>query len=260
MRKSAKPNFLVIGAARAGTTLLHQYLCQHPEIYLPKSKRPEPHFFLKSDQYSKGEDWYHRTYFNDVRNEKAIGEISTSNLYGDKVPERIFQYNPHIKFIVLLRDPVERAFSNYWHSKLNGFEDLPFHEAVINETDRLNALSGEISEIAPFAYSGRSQYINQFNNYLRFFDKNQFLVVLFEDFIENPLVQLKGISRFLTVDESFVFQYINDRPNKSVPDEERPSPATLKYLDNLFCNSNKELAELFNLNLAKWNSQNYLAT
>lgn len=249
-----KPNFLVIGTVRSGTTLLHEYFLQHPDIYVPKSKRPEPHFFLKTNNYLKGENWYHSTFFSGVKNEKAIGEISTSYIYGEHVPARIHDYNSELKFIIILRDPIDRAFSNYWHSKVNGFENLDFYEAILIEDERLSQLSDELKEIAPFAYVGRSHYLKQFKNYLKYFRKEQFLILLFEDLIKNPLKELKEISSFLKVDENFKYKMINNKPNKSKPEHEEPEFRSKEYLKEIFEAENKELANLFELNLGEWKS------
>ncbi|MEM7161982.1 MAG: sulfotransferase [Bacteroidota bacterium] len=246
-----KPNFLVIGAARSGTTLLHSYLLQHPEIYVPKNKQPEPHFFLKSHLYQKGEDWYHEKFFSEVTSEKAIGEISTSYLFGEKVPERIKNYNPHMRFLVMLREPKQRAFSNYWHSFKNGFEHIPFEDAIKQEELRSENLSEELKEIAPYSYVGRSAYFGQLNRFLNHFHRAQFMPMLFEDFISKPLEVLQEICWFLKVDESFAFSPITEKENASNPGQEIDG-STKTYLDEVFEPLNRELAELFDLNLEKW--------
>src|SRR5436305_13662497 len=103
------PNFLIIGAARSGTTTLYTHLKRHPDIYLPPRKRPEPHFFYKSAEYERGIGYYEERYFSACRNESAIGEASTSYVFGPTVPGRIRAALPDIKAICLLRNPVERA-------------------------------------------------------------------------------------------------------------------------------------------------------
>lgn len=247
-----RPNFLVIGAARSGSTLLHQYFLQHPEIFVPQSKQPEPHFFLKTSLYERGVEWYHSTFFSNVKNEKAIGEISTSHMYGEHVPERMYKYNPNLRFIVLLRNPVQRAFSNYWHSRKNGLEKISFDEAIQNETERLNALNTTMKEIAPFAYIGRSLYSEQFKRFFKYFDREQFHVTLFEELIENPKNELVKMLKFLGVNPDFEFKMVNSQLNKSRPENAQISAESEVFLTKLFEVGNNELQELFNLNLAKW--------
>ena len=245
------PNFLVLGAARSGTTLLHSYLLQHPEIYLPKSKQPEPHFFLKSEHYQKGSEWYHERYFSAVNDEKAIGEISTSYLFGENVAGRIASYNPLLKFIVVLREPKQRAYSNYWHSFKNGFEEIPFDEAIRNEQDRLLGLDEKLKEIAPYAYVGRSLYFEQLERYLNYFDPSQFYVFLFEHFINNPKKYLNEICRFLAVNDNFQWTDINEKANASNPGMEMTEDSR-SFLNDIFESENEKLAELFDLNLKQW--------
>ena len=247
-----KPNFLVIGAARSGTTLLHSYLLQHPEIFIPKDKRPEPHYFLKSKLFAEGDEWYQQRFFSEVQNEKAIGEISTSYLFGEKVPERIHAYHSEMKFVVMLREPKARAFSNYWHSSKNGFDKLPFDEAVILEEERTTKLEGDLIEIAPYSYIGRSLYVQQFKRYLNYFNPSQFHISLFEEFILNPFDELNRICKFLNVDTEYSWDLIEKEINKSSPIGHSYSEKTAQMMNDLFKSENAELAELFDLNLDAW--------
>ena len=109
------PNFLIIGAARAGTTTIYNHLKDHPDVYLPAQKRPEPHFFLKESEYARGISYYEERFFSARRDERAVGEASTSYLFGQQVPKRIRAALPGVKLICVLRNPVERAFSSPDH-------------------------------------------------------------------------------------------------------------------------------------------------
>lgn len=249
---SSKPNFLVIGAARSGTTLLHQYFLQHPEIYVPFSKQPEPHFFLKTANYIKGDEWYTQTFFSDVRDEKAVGEISTSHLYGENVARRIFEFDPNMKLVILLREPTQRAFSSYWHSKKNGIEKLSFQEAVLTEDSRMAALDGEKLEIAPFAYIGRSKYATQIERFLQYFKKDKFHISLFEDLTIDGPGEMKKICDFLEVDVNFEFDLIKEKLNRSVPEGSAMDKQILSLLKAKFVQENEKLAQLFDLNLNSW--------
>ena len=249
---SEQPNFLVIGAARSGTTLLHQYFLQHPDIYVPKNKQPEPHYFLKSSNYEKGVENYLDSFFTEVGKEKAIGEISTSNMYGEHVAKRIFEFDPNMKLIVLLREPVQRAFSNYWHSKNNGFEKLTFQEAILTEDSRLAGLDREIAEIAPYAYIGRSRFATQLERFLKYFKKEQIHISLFEDLISKTRAELVNICGFLNVDNSFAFELIKEKLNKSVPEGGEMDKRVMLLLKAKFKPENERLAKLFDLNLKPW--------
>ena len=141
------PNFLVIGAAKSGTSSLYMYLKQHPEIYMSPIK--EPHFFSFDDEskMTKGPgDPIHKaiTNFDDyqaqfdgVTDEKAIGEASTSYLYRPEAPGRIHAMLPDAKLIVILRNPVDRAFSAYMHVVRDKREtSKDFAEALSKEESR----------------------------------------------------------------------------------------------------------------------------
>ena len=94
-----KVDFLIIGAARSGTSSLHNVLSNHRSIYLPKQP-PEPNFFFKDTEYKKGIKYYHQKYFNNTSTKKFMGEKSTSYFYSSsKVAKRIFNYNPNVKMV-----------------------------------------------------------------------------------------------------------------------------------------------------------------
>lgn len=246
------PNFLIIGAARSGTSMLHDLLKQHPDVYLPFQKQPEPHFFLKRDEYSKGEDYYLRKYFGEVGDEIAIGETSSSYLYGEKVPQRIKAFNPSMKLLVLLREPVNRAYSNYWHSKKNGFEDLDFRTAIETASERSLSLTGKLKEIDPYAYLQRSLYGIQLDNYLKYFPVEQMHIELFEDFIEKPQKVLKEIYAFLEIDTSFEADLSNYNQNQSRPDQSYIEPIFEYELKNYFKSSNKRVEEIIGRSISFW--------
>jgi len=247
------PNFLVIGAARSGTTSLHGLLIQHPEIYLPRNKQPEPHFFLKTSEYKKGYHYYLKKHFDNVANEKAIGEISTSYLFGDEVAERIWNYNSNMKLICMLRDPVQRAFSNYWHSKKNGFEKLEFPEAIHQAEQRHSKLDLKQKEIAPFAYIGRGLYGFQIEKYLKFFNRDQICILIMEEFYNDIQAEIKKLYNFLSVDSSFIPNTQQLNPNKSVPENEALSSELVAEISPYFRESNELLFNLIGRKPEAWN-------
>ena len=153
------PNFFCIGAQKAGTTTLYNLLIQHPQIYLPINKK-ELHFFDVEENYNKGTLWYLTKYFSKIKNESAIGEVTPSYCYYPKTPKRIFeQFGPDIKFIFILRNPVQRAVSLYNMMVSRGVETLPFHEAVEKESLRLETNNTEFKR--NFSYIDRGYYSKQ---------------------------------------------------------------------------------------------------
>lgn len=198
------PNFLVIGAPRAGTTTLYRLLQGHPDIYMSPNK--EPFFFalegVKEPFRGPGElqgvrtiDDYERL-FDDAGEARAIGEASTLYLHSKKAPINIARHVPDMKLIALLRNPVERAYSNYLEHRWEGREPLPtFKSALEHETER--SLAGW----SPFwQYRSMGLYGEQLERYLRIFRADQLRIFLFDEFIQDQNTVLEAIARFLEVD------------------------------------------------------------
>lgn len=204
------PNFLIIGAHKAGTTSLYHYLKQHPQIYMSSVKETN---FLDYE----GENWEFRgpggnviklfpvtnieayqTLFQEVSNETAIGEASPRYLYNPRVPERIQHYIPDTKLIAILRDPVERAFSNFSHFVRDGYEPLDDFSQAIQEAEVRfrNDLPGGKYVRYGFYYAHLKTYFERFN-------RAQIRIYLYEEFKANPLCVLQDIFRFLNVDDTF---------------------------------------------------------
>ena len=135
------PNFMCIGAAKSGTTSLYDILKQHSDIFLPSFK--EPHFFDIPSVYQNGIEWYEKTYFQSVKNEKCIGDFSPTYLFDEHAPERILNdLGDNVKFIIILRNPVDRAYSHYLHSKRDEHENLSFKDALSLEKNRVYCKKG----------------------------------------------------------------------------------------------------------------------
>lgn len=193
-----QPNFLCIGTQKAGTTTLHDILIQHPEVYLPESK--EAHFFDINEHYERGLKWWVDTFFSSVRSETIIGAMTPEYLYYEEVPLRILEtLGPNIKIIVLLRNPVDRAFSHYLMTKRRGFENYSFKEATHLEKDRIK--DGEF-ERSHFSYTSRGMYCEQVKRYRNIFPKENILVVRFEDdLLDNRQATISKILNFLELDD-----------------------------------------------------------
>ena len=114
------PEFLIGGAPRAGTTWLYALLDRHPSIYMAKPLKPEPKFFLVDQLYEKGLEYYARTWFADAGAAPLAGEKSTDYLESAAAAERIARDLPRVKLVFVLREPVDRAHSNFLWTKMNG--------------------------------------------------------------------------------------------------------------------------------------------
>lgn len=247
------PNFLIIGAARSGTTSLYSALQQHRDIYLPRSKRPEPHFFLKEDEFKKGLSYYEQRYFSEWSGQRAAGEASTSYLYGPRVPARVAASLPDVRLICILRNPVERAYSGYWHSVKSGLEQLSFDEAIAHEPERKAEIAGTpLGEIAPFAYVERGMYFEQLQRWLERFDRSRMLVLLFDDLTADPAAALNDVARFLDVDAGAFATSGFGKENTSVPAGEILTPAMYRSLADRFRNDVHALERLLDRDLSTW--------
>ena len=205
------PNFLIIGAAKAGTTALYHYLQQHPQIYMSPHK--EPRFFALEgesiDFQGPGDKTRfrfvtdmesYRALFDGVSGEIAIGEASPWYLYVPQAGDRIKHHLPDVKLIAILREPVARAYSNFIHALREGLEPVEdFAQAMEAEAERISH-----NWSYRWHYKQKGFYYGQIKHYFELFDREQIKVYLYEDFISNPASLLQDIFRFLGVDETFV--------------------------------------------------------
>lgn len=208
------PEFLIIGAAKCGTTSLYNYLIQHPQI-LACSKK-EVHYF---DYYHhKRLNWY-RSHFPSVsevekkrtyKDQRIISGESTPYYFAHPLsPERAHQLLPNAKLLCMLRNPVDRAISSYYNQVRLGIEKLKtFEEAIDKETDRIkgheerlrNDPSYSSYEHKYFAYLRRSEYADQLENWLNYFPREQLLVINSEEFYANPQPHFVKAIEFLNLD------------------------------------------------------------
>jgi hypothetical protein len=177
-----RPDFVIIGTQRGGTTSLYRYLSQHPDI--GSALRKEVHFFDR--YYEKGMDWY-LAHFPMSGEVPVVGEASPYYLFHPDVPDRVRGVLPHAKFIVLLRNPVDRAYSHYSMNVGKGFESLSFEDAIHQERERLSC-SDDPASISwqYYSYIERGVYVDQLKRWMSVFPREQFLVIKSEDFYKDP--------------------------------------------------------------------------
>jgi|TARA_B110000967_G_scaffold12980_1_gene12528 hypothetical protein len=192
------PNFMCIGAAKSGTTSLYDILMQHSDIFLPSFK--EPHFFDIPSVYQNGIEWYKKTYFQSVKNEKCIGDFTPTYLFEERAPERILNdLGVNMKFIIILRNPVDRAYSHYLHSNRDEHENLSFKEALSLEKSRVN--EKDYLSYLRLSYSGQGMYCQMLTRYFKFFPKDNFLIINFEEeFVSQRESTINKIFNFLELD------------------------------------------------------------
>lgn len=195
-------DFLIIGAQKCGTTSLYRYLTQHPQIV--SATRKEVHFFDLN--YSLGLDWYSTQLGKFNRPTCLYGEASPYYIFHPHVPQRVYQHFSRVKLIVLLRNPVDRAISHYYHefNRLKA-ETLPLEEAIAREPDRLK---GELEKLETdptyysynhqhYTYLSRGLYLEQLDRWMKLFPKEQFLILSSEEFWANPDRALTEVFDFL---------------------------------------------------------------
>ncbi len=172
-------NLFCIGCPKSGTTTLFKILCQHSQIHTPKFKEP---FFFNNSNYQNGIDWYANTYYNDIKNEKWVLDFTPSYIYSDEALFRINEYSKgkDLKFIVMLRNPVERAYSHYLHTLRDGLEDLDFNDAVQAESERLLNYENNLLSQLKYSYIYQSLYHKHLSKYFESFGRNNFFVINYD--------------------------------------------------------------------------------
>ena len=197
------PNFMCLGAAKSGTTTLYDILRQHPDIYIPSFK--EPHFFDIPENFNNGLKWYQKNYYKKA-NHKIIADFTPSYFFDLNAPKRIFDtLGSQMKFLVILRNPVDRAYSHYLHSKRDDHENMSFQEALTLEVSRLQKYDEESDYLSYLRHSYVHQglYSEMLQRYLGYFSLENFLFINFEkDFLEETDLTIKKILDFLDIDNS----------------------------------------------------------
>jgi len=192
------PDFIIIGAAKSGTTTLYQYLCRHPQIFMSTPK--EVDFFASNNDvnYAKGLNWY-ASLFVEAGTQQICGEATPKYTYWPHFPDaaiRIAQVLPQVKLIYIMRHPVERAYSHYvqfiknHQNKQHNFK-VPetFEKSIEKNTYILNI----------------SDYMKQIEQYLQFFPRESFLFLFLDDLIQNPAEVMRKVCGFVGIDEDFNF-------------------------------------------------------
>lgn len=208
MKNERRPNLFIIGAMKSGTTSLHNYLGSHPRIFMCEPK--EPGYFVEELTLSRGPEWYMRL-FEGARDELIIGESSTHYtklpLYLG-VPERIARFSPDARFIYIMRDPVQRVISHYWHNVRN----------LRWEAERRDMLTAVKRDPQ---YQAFSNYAMQLEPYLRLFGRDRIYVMTFESLAAHPRESVREIFRWLGVDPTHAPKALDERWNSAPAEAKR---------------------------------------
>jgi Sulfotransferase domain len=253
-RTRALPDFVVIGAQKSGTTSLYRYLIAHPSIV--GAARKEVHYFDLN--HRRGVDWY-RSNFPPRRGLERLtsrlgrraltGEASPYYLFHPHVPERMHELLPDASLIVLLRDPVERAISHHNHEVQDGFETLPFEEAIAAEERRLprspDVLAADYESPAAFShlhhsYLSRGRYAEQLETWFERYPRDRFLITDSRVLFDDPPATVARIFAFLGLPRHELAGYDN-LTSRSKSDV---APEVRRRLYDYFAPHNQRLYEL----------------
>lgn len=244
------PEVIIIGAQKSGTTSLFEYLKNHPR--LSASYKKEVHFFdgglnPKVDDFNKGIKWY-KTHFplKFINNKKIAYEASPLYIFNPLVPERIYNQIPKAKLIVVLRNPVERAISHYFHEKRQGRETLQITGAMKQEEQRLE----EVIKIKDYksnafihaSYKSRGIYHEQLNRYYALFPKENLLVLNSDELFKQPLETLKTVYEFLGIED--YSDSANLKPQNIGSNRSKVDNSVYQLLETYFAEHNEKLFQL----------------
>lgn len=251
------PDFIIIGASRSGTTSLYEYLNQHPSIIRGVGK--EIHYFDKN--FDRGIKWY-KSFFptkrkksklEDKQNGKCLtGESTPRYLYHHHAPKRVLQLLPNVKLIVVLRNPIDRAYSRYEQQAAVGLEELSFEDAIEQEENRITDDMKKMEKDENFysvyfyrkAYKTMGIYVNQLRRWFEYFPREQFLILKSEDLRSNPAQVYNQTIEFLGLPKHELDSFKAYRMRKYPTLSEK----TRDKLSNFFRQYNEQLYQLLGRN------------
>lgn len=197
MVRSPDPTFIIVGAMRSGTTSLARWLGDHPQMFMAASK--EVHYFDR--YYELGSQWYLK-HFVGSDNFLAVGEATPNYMYRPVAVQRLANDLPDVQLIVLLRDPIARAFSHYQHRVARGGEDLSFAEAIAAEPRRLASADDTVRD--HFSYVDRGRYLHQLQRIMELVPRERLYIELFENLTREPVSVFRSITSWLGADPSTI--------------------------------------------------------
>jgi hypothetical protein len=245
------PTFLIAGAPRSGTTWLYHLLDRHPDVYMAKPVRPEPKFFLVDELYERGFEHYLRTWFDGSATSAAAGEKSTNYLESVAAAERIRRHLPDVKLVFILREPAQRAYSNWAWSRMNRMETLDFETALEQEDERERTVPPQLRYARPHAYFSRGLYATMLRRYVDLFPREQILCLKFDDIILKPGDLACRLHRFLRVaprpDDTLGLDVVNPSEAGDTMSDDLRRRLRLRY-----ASATRELVALFGREFEDW--------
>jgi len=240
----AAPDFVIIGTQRGGTTSLHAYLSAHPHVSTPTTK--ELHFV--TDRYERGLDWYLGQFPAGLPPSVITGEATPYALFHPLAPRRLREVAPAARLIVLLRNPVDRAYSHYRLERSRGDETLDFATALDAEPQRLEGEEARLARDPASAsdphkhasYMARGEYARQLERWLEVFPREQILVIRSEDLYEKTAETFASVAQFLGISSEVPIPFTAHNQTSGPPLD----PAIILRLSRHFAPLNARLADL----------------
>jgi sulfotransferase family protein len=239
-------DFVLAGAQKSGTTALHYLLSRHPDIKM--GDQQEIHFFDNDALFASEPDYEQlHKHYPLLGASMIAGDCTPSYLYHEPAAERIWKYKPQIKLLIILRNPVERAFAHWNMQRFRGREPLDFFDAVREEQTRI--AGAPPVDARRFAYVDRGFYGRQLTRLFKFFRREQVKVVKFENFRDNQRETLAAIFSFLGRKP---LRSVRSKDRNVVPYERAMNWEERVFLYNLFTEDIATVERMLGWNCSDW--------
>ncbi len=243
-------HLFIAGAMRSGTTWLATVLDEHPEIYFAKPLvEPELKFFLDENEYARGPDYYLQKYFPRAESARILGEKTVHYFEREDAVARIRNWFPGALVLVILRNPAERAVSNYFFSVNRGLETRSPEEVFL-----LGIKEPSIERemyISPFAYLERGEYARHLAVLEKYFPRDRVMVLIYEE-VAGDLSRVQDLYHRLGVTPHFTPGSRNKRIFATPPNRPEISSGIMDFLDRYYRDHNRELEDFLGRDLSLW--------
>ena len=249
-------HLFIVGAQRAGTTYLYKVLDAHPQVCMAKPVKPEPKYFMDPAKAAAGYEAYFKKYFSDAGNVFWLGEKSTSYIECEEAALVIRQIVPDATILVMLRNPMERAMSNYSFTRDHGLEPYGIERAIKEEAARVHSWHSAGTSVTPYAYTERGKYIQYLERWEGLFGKDRLILLVAEQFIGNPAA-ISVLYERLGIDRHFVPPSLTERVNAGSAGRAqcKLSAEFRVSLLEFFRPWNRALAKRYGLDLSCWEKE-----
>lgn len=238
-------DFIIGGVQKSGTSALYYYLMNHPDIFMPNIK--ELHYFdTHTNQHDINYNQLHQ-HFEKSLDYQIIGEATPIYFFWSPCIKRIYKYNPQIKWILVFRNPIDRAFSQWNMNRINGWEKNTFYKAINDEKKRLEKHSN--LKHRRFSYISRGFYYIQITKLLEYFPIKNILFIQYEDLCDNPVRIKKDISSFLGIN---LIDTLNFKKINSLDYIHKLNIKEKKLLRNIYQEDIHNLENILGWNCLKW--------